>query len=242
MEEEIWLKTSFTEEDVLNWPCPHCNKGLLQPVRNKGFDCEETIDSKENRQRNPDWEPEWMQFICCVKLICNTCQGVVVSVGEATLTPSYSEEYQYIYEFTPKFFYPSLNIININKKWPEKIRQTIKESFALFWVNPASCANKIRVALELLMIEQKIEKFPKNLNKRIDKEFRKKESELADLILAVKWIGNEGSHLGSLKRQDIIDAYSILEHALNKLYDDREKMIKNKATKINKHKGVPKTD
>lgn len=92
------------------------------------------------------------------------------------------------------------------------------------------------------MIEQKIEKFPKNLNKRIDKEFRKKESELADLILAVKWIGNEGSHLGSLKRQDIIDAYSILEHALNKLYDDREKMIKNKATKINKHKGVPKTD
>ena len=58
-------------------------------------------------------------------------------------------------------------------------------------------------------------------------------------LLAIKWIGNEGSHPEkSLTKNDVIDLYEILEHVLSELFENKSKTILAKAKKINKAKGI----
>ncbi|AVR45432.1 hypothetical protein C7S20_09200 [Christiangramia fulva] len=64
--------------------------------------------------------------------------------------------------------------------------------------------------------------------------------ELTDLLIAIKWIGNTGSHLGDLETIDILEAYKLLEFALNRLYANPEKEIKKITKDINKRKGTRK--
>ena len=77
-----------------------------------------------------------------------------------------------------------------------------------------------------------------NLHNRIDK-LAKQHSELKELLLAIKWIGNEGSHPEkSLTKNNVIDLYEILEHVLSELFENKSKSILAKAKKINKAKGI----
>ena len=67
-------------------------------------------------------------------------------------------------------------------------------------------------------------------------EYRKKNQQLADLLLAVKWIGNSGSHDSKITKDDTLDAYRILEYVLTKLYSNNETELIKMATQINKMK------
>ena len=55
-----------------------------------------------------------------------------------------------------------------------------------------------------------------------------KRPEIAYRLHAIKWVGHEASHSGSLKRSDVLDAFEILESILDDLYtrqDDRIEVI-----------------
>jgi hypothetical protein len=54
--------------------------------------------------------------------------------------------------------------------------------------------------------------------------------------LALKWIGNDGSHDENLNKNDLKDAYQILEKILIKVFNESEKKIQQKVKKINKKK------
>ena len=162
---------------------------------------------------------------------------------------NYQDEYieDYNEVFYPLYFNPPLNIFQINEKCPEDIKNEIIDSFKLFWNDLPSCANKIRTSLEMLMNQQKVKKTfiqrgtRKNLSlhKRIE-EFKNTKPEIADFLLAIKWIGNSGSHVGKLEKVDVLDAYELLEHSLNKLFDDKEAELKKKTIEINKRRGTRK--
>ncbi|GAA3482233.1 hypothetical protein GCM10018966_067650 [Streptomyces yanii] len=62
--------------------------------------------------------------------------------------------------------------------------------------------------------------------------------EEADLLEAVKWIGNDASHEDSLSVADVLDGVELLEHALRLLYDTRPVVLKERATRINKQRGT----
>jgi hypothetical protein len=57
--------------------------------------------------------------------------------------------------------------------------------------------------------------------------------------MAIKWIGNKGSHLGGIEKNDLLDAYELLEYSLNKLYNDPSKRLDKIAKRIIKRKGKP---
>lgn len=61
----------------------------------------------------------------------------------------------------------------------------------------------------------------------------------ADLVLAVKWIGNVGSHDHSLRIFDVLDGVEILDHTLEQIYDSTRDEIKRKAADIAARKGIP---
>lgn len=251
MEIKTWLKDSFSKGKVPDWKCPSCGNGLLKIEPNQ-FHFEETKLSLSWHSHD-DWEPEFIQYRFHGTLKCTNCNDFVSFLGNGSLDHvhyyNYQDEYIEDYKevFSPTYFDPPLNIIHINPKCPEDIKQEIINSFKLFWNDLPSCANKIRTSLEMLMNQQKVKKtYTRNgsrrnltLHKRIE-EFKLTKPEIADYLLAIKWIGNSGSHIGKLEKVDVLDAYELLEHSLNKLFDDKEVELKKKTKEINKRRGTRK--
>lgn len=123
---------------------------------------------------------------------------------------------------------PPIDIIKIPEEIPEKISVALKESFSLFWGHPSSAGNEIRKTLEIFMDElgvkekgtsDKGDEFDLTLHARIE-EFgkNKKYKGLSKKLLAVKWLGNAGSHKKELSKEDIFDAYRVLAHVLDEIF------------------------
>lgn len=53
----------------------------------------------------------------------------------------------------------------------------------------------------------------------------KKNGQLADKLMAIKWVGNAGSHADVVAENDLLDAYDILCFVLDELYVKRSKRI-----------------
>jgi hypothetical protein len=244
--------TSFTINNIPVWSCPSCNNGHLMLLAEQ-FHFEETKLSLSWR-KDDDWEPDFINYLFHGTLRCKNCGDYITFLGTGSVNHDYfydqiSKEYEeaYIDTFKPLYFNPPLNLIQIHEKCPENIIDEIRDSFKLFWNDLPSCANKIRSSLELLMDHQNVNKTflqgskrrKMSLHNRIIK-FKNKKPEIADYLLAIKWIGNTGSHVGELNETDIIDAYELLELSLNLLFDKNIEKLKKITKEINKRKGTRK--
>ena len=123
-------------------------------------------------------------------------------------------------------------------------RPTTRTSFKLYWLSPEACANSIRSVVEGLLTHFKVRLTSKNakgqrvllsLHARIDL-FRQTNPDLADALMAVKWIGNAGSHSRPIMREDLLDGYELMEHVLDELFVQREKRIARLSRQINRRK------
>lgn len=71
---------------------------------------------------------------------------------------------------------------------------------------------------------------------------KSKYKEAGHYFTAIKWIGNVGSHAADdkLKREDLLEAFEMLEKALDILYNPSSSILKKRAMKIIKRKGPVK--
>ncbi len=59
-----------------------------------------------------------------------------------------------------------------------------------------------------------------------------------DMLLAIKWLGNAGSHgHGKITIDDVMDSYELTEHILAEIFEPKIKKLKAIAKKINRKKG-----
>jgi hypothetical protein len=102
------------------------------------------------------------------------------------------------------------------------------------------------VAVEALLTDKHIPTYskpakgksrkPLSLHDRIA-VFRLKDAENAELLEAVKWLGNYGSHhMSNLKVEDVFIAADMLETVIARTYDPQPSLA-HTAKKINKKKG-----
>jgi len=252
MNVNLWLHTKFQKNSKIDWPCPNCNNASLSIAKDK-FIFEETAETKACKNE-VFFEYEWITYVFTGILFCKNCENSTVFSGNGNVehysyvdyaTNEYEEGYDTHY--SPKFFEPTLNLFVVPENCPEKITEEIKNSFKLFWIDLASCANKIRISLEMLMNELKVSKTKVVKNSRVrltlhDRiiEYKKKNSEVGTFLEAIKWIGNSGSHIGNLERIDLLETYQLLEFSLNKLYDKSEEELKKITTQIIARKGKRK--
>ncbi|MGH9752654.1 MAG: DUF4145 domain-containing protein [Blastocatellia bacterium] len=228
------------------WPCPTCHLATLE-LSSQTLKRVETRKSKL-RHKDPRWDRDWeeSQFSCF--LVCKTCQETVVVAGEVKVEagPDDEEPYSVIYEdrYIPRFVSPAPRIINIPKTAPPEIQKELQKSFQLYWLDVESCANRIRSCIEALLDYQRVKKTVINkkgkrvklsLHNRIE-EFKKKSSALANLSMAIKWLGNAGSHTSAITRNDIQDACKMMEHLLAEIYDPPAKNLAKMAKQINRSK------
>ena len=247
------FKSSFRGKGLTKWNCPTCGKGLLK-VKPGTFHYEETRNSKRARSSG-DWEPDWIEYLYSCLLECNnsTCREFVSSSGVGST-------YQYMYDekgmpyldyrdhFSPKYFSPHLKIFDYHQNIPDEVTDELEKSFSLFFCDPPSSANHIRIALEDLLTYMEIDKCDdKNgepiylsLHSRI-KLLPKKYHDIQDIFMAVKWLGNAGSHSGTVSADDVLDAYELMQKLLAEVFNDEGEKIKKLANKINKQKGPTKS-
>lgn len=233
---------SFNRKLWLDWevrkPCPTCNVGTLIPPSKEKAHQSETVDSREN---NYEYKSE---YVFSVHLRCNNCEDVVVASGRKLEEYPYFKGGRVLKSIIPVSFYPAPKIITLPISCPASVGKVLNESFALYWLDLSSCANKIRIAIEILLNELNVISSTQtnkgkqilSLHKRIE-EFGYSNAEVAKCLLAIKWIGNAGSHLSEVTKDDVLNAYELLEYSLDELYDDRKKKIRELSDKINSAKG-----
>lgn len=250
MPQDLRLLARWVTKD--GWPqvtCPVCGDGHLVIEELKE---EATAAAKQEQLRHPDWDPTWIRGYFHGQLRCGlgVCKEQVVVAGDYAVDVDVTEDgrTEYVDFYILRFAYPPLKLISIPVSTPDKVREAIERAGAVVWTDPGSAANRLRTAIEELLTSYGMRRFViskaskrvrLSTHQRID-EFRKHESVAAETLMAVKWIGNEGSHEGSLTVGDVLDGAELLAHALRLLYDRTEEEMARKVRAINRRKGLPR--
>lgn len=255
---EIYKKflKGFHRDDGVPFDCPECNKSTLFIDQDSWLQ-KERISSVLEREQNDFYEAEWVKYTYTGTLKCLNpkCGEVVITSGSGSVIEEYTDycldsdgypgpcEREYKDIFFPKYFYPTLAFFDIPKKTPQCIKAVITEAFSLTPNSPSAAANKIRTAIEILATEFSIK--PKtskgdaiSLHNRI-----KNMSPLnplnnyKDSLLAIKYIGNAGSHeVDIVSFDELFDSYQIIEDLLKRIYPE-ENIINEIVRVINANEG-----
>jgi Domain of unknown function (DUF4145) len=250
------LKLPFTENRTPDWVCPTCEKGVLR-IKKGTFFKEEGCESRDHSEEA--WEPEWIRYVYSCLLVCTNdqCAEVVSSSGVGSVQGGMyfdehgdpQEDYQDI--FRPKFFEPHLKLIDIPGKCPKSVSRPLHQSCRLFFVSPSAASNSVRVAIEELLTDMKVKRYDVQGGKRRFISLHQrigmmpaKYKEIKDIILAIKWLGNAGSHgdnsAAAVSMDDVLDSYEFTEHILQEIYTSKSKKLAALAKKVNKKKGPVK--
>ena len=248
---EIWKRSMgpVAVNELPLWPCPTCNKGKLLLDR-KSLACEmsheryrpiefERDDFEENKLLGffvalgeAVERMQWNQARFCALLKCDNqgCNERVSMSGRAEMPSAIQVALQKQSGFIlterilPEYFSPPLQIIRLRAEYPEPVRIELIRSFTIFFSEPNSAGNRLRVAIERLLDAQTVPSG--KLHHRLD-EFSKRERDLAEMLMAIKWLGNEGSHSDKLTKEDVLNGYEVFSFVLLQLYvvaQDRHKM------------------
>jgi hypothetical protein len=176
------------------------------------------------------------------------CGEVVVVSGQYRREFQYDEGYDgeevqhsitdhYVTRMTP-----APHMIEIPKALSEECSTQIKEAFELFWVDLAACANRLRIAVELLLdflsIARLAGRKTLTLHERIDLLDTAKPGH-KEILTALRHVGNVASHEGEVNRGFVLDCFELLEESLVELVEDRRAKLTAKAQRIIAGKGKP---
>lgn len=228
--EDFWLGMTP------NWNCPHCSAGKII-IDESMFIYQETDESLAERNHEA-WELNWIEYHFIGTLTCTKCKDNTFFTGTGTVFDFQSPEtgeHEPEKRFKPKYFLPALSLMDIPEGCPESVRKTIQESFSVAWASFSGAGSLVRASIETL-IDEIAPDLEGTLGNKIN-FYTKRDQITGELLKAVKWLGNTGSHEASLEEHDLASAYKILELALMNLYGEKNVEITNIAKLINSSKG-----
>jgi hypothetical protein len=240
-----WLE-QFSE--LPHWGCTTCGKGQLVPMPGKLL-VEETGPSIEAHSYD-EWEPDWIIGRFAGFLQCNykACKEVASISGNSPVEVyenhnefEHTQEVKHHYEI--KAIFPAPLPIVVPAAVPEKMKEVIGSASALVWASAEGAGNQLRQVVELFLDEMGIPGTTAtggfiSAHDRI-LQFAQTDAENGDALLAVKWLGNSSSHPGGLSREDILDAFDMIEFVLENKYGTTKAVLKAKIAAINAAKGPP---
>lgn len=204
---------------------------------------------REMHEMHEQWGPSWIgeeDGIFSALLICGSsqCRQPVAVGGVQTyrINEGDAEHGQFVEFFQAKTFYPPLVLLDPPARVPAPVVEAIDKASGVLWLSAGAAGNLLRQAVEALLTAKRVRKTsPKNgrrldLHQRLD-EYKKRDPEMADVLMAVKWIGNVGSHKDALSIDDVLLGAEILGLALHNLYDKRDAELLRSARRIVKSKG-----
>ena len=241
--------SSFSKGQQPPWICPTCLAGNLRFIKNN-FLRKEDFRSRKNSEED-QFDPSWVTYVFSGLLCCTNdqCREIVSCSGTGTVERIiFEDEFMQDYQdnFHAKYFEPPLRIINIPTSCPQEVSAPLEESFSMYFISPKATLNNVRIAIEQLLTKIGVKRYSLNkkrkrillmLHDRI-KLLPVKYEHLKDQMLAVKWIGNVGSHSHEdVSSDNVLDTYEMVENILQEIYSPKAKALNQRAKKINKKKG-----
>ena len=246
----LW-KEPLSKNYVPSWHCPVCAGGYLKQ-KPDSLHFWETSDSRKSHEHEA-WDPEWIVYRFSALLVCNNerCQEpvAVTGLGKVDLVQTSDDgDSDYIEFFYPAHVSPAPAFIVISNDYPEEVIAELNHSFVASWSDFSSAGNHIRAAVERLLDhlkEPKTRLGQAGKRERLSLHTRivglaRRDKDLSDSLLAVKWLGNAGSHTNELTQVDIFDALDILDVILDDLFVRHRARVKKLVTTSNKNKGPAK--
>lgn len=226
-----------------HWPCPTCNKGFFAKSVEK-FWIEETGPSKSARDHEL-WDTDWInkRFVGFLDCSMPACREIATVSGSSSIDYDQTGEDEHVEDIilNVEFISPSPIPISCPEQTPPLILSSVIKASSLIWMSPESSANLIRQAVECLMDEVGIPSVKSNGNpiKLHDRilSFQASDPENGDVLLATKWLGNSGSHVGGLSRDDVMDAFDMIEFVLENRYGTTKADLMAKVAAVNAAKG-----
>jgi hypothetical protein len=245
LDREIFEKISFCDDQIPKYPCPSCGRGQLNL---KSLQSEFTAQTKLYKDEEWfDWE-DHADFVFNGMLCCSSCEEVVFVVGNGKpISYEYEDEtgrqcQDLFSSHIVKYFQPSLKLIECPSQVSNEFQEQINGAFCLYFISPSACCNSIRCAVEVLLtdwgvpLKEEGGKYT-SLGNRLNM-LPEKYSEYLDMLKAVKWLGNSGSHADQMfSHGDALDGLEMLEYVLNRVYDQHGPRLIAMAGRINEHKG-----
>ena len=237
----------LTKTRAPNWPCPTCGGGHYRI--NKGsfnFD----MDSATRESVHLEWfGPEHYSYKFVVTAECDNdaCKefATIAGVGRVEEYGDWeTQKIEYFEKFQPKYFSPSPRLITIPKSCPSEIIVELDKAFTNSWEDYSSSGNHLRSAVERLLDDLKIKASVVKRNKRTrlslhDRivQLQTTLPEIHDFLLAIKWMGNAGSHADNLSRDQLFDAFDVFEEVLRIIYAKHPNAVRKIVKAVNLKRG-----
>lgn len=235
------------------WLCPSCGQGFL--IAKQSLLKVPTAGSRDETALNLAWHPlEVVENRFARAYICNnkSCRESAIAVGVhkyirvdncgCDICQERGEHYSEILKIT--WVDPSPDLIRIYAACPPSVADILRRVFCDAWSSPAAALNGVRVALEAMAEAEGIS--PKNsdggfksTHKRIEElcDYLRLEPEVKNRLLAIKWLGNAGSHHGVAEQVDVFDALDILELVFEELHNKHVARVNSRVKEVLHAKG-----
>lgn len=233
---------SFVGAPNQKFLCPTCCEGLMVPDATTFFEVEPAFS--KNAHSHEAWDPDWIKTRFTYRAVCNNgdCSEVAFVSGRGGAEQGYIDQGEIgYYDYCRiETIFPAPNLIPIPEEAPYEIKTLLKKCFALYWVDTSAAANAMRASLEALMDEMKIPSSQPtkagkvvtlNLHSRIEL-WSATHQDYADLCLALKEVGNLGSHGETVSDKHFFGALEIYSHVLQQLFENSAAKMKGLAEEI----------
>jgi hypothetical protein len=192
------------------------------------------------------WDPDWIDYGFTAWAECqhSACKQRYALAGKGSVGAEQDEDGDISWKdyFDLKFSFPVLRPIKVSKKCQEDVASELDQAFALYWNQPSASAGRLRVALELLLDHIGVPRRKRDgggklkdlsLHTRLE-NFSKSAPLVGPQLMALKALGNTGSHQGSVTKGDLLDALEVLEHALDEILEERSKRVLELSKRLTK--------
>lgn len=225
------LGSWFPKESWPQLPCGECSTGSLQ------VGTPNDIDVNKRFRDHEAWEPEWISGHFTVEAVCinQKCNSTALIAGRMKVDVDVNErghwngEYEMFFEV--QYCEPPLRLLRVPERTPEDVKGAVVAASKVIWLDPSSGANRLRSATEYLLDDLGVPSL-RSAHARIER-LGESRSDVATVLEAVKWIGNDGSHTAGSPLKDVLEGVLLFEHALELVYDDRAEELTKRAEEIN---------
>ena len=235
--------------------CPECGAGTVSFGKPTEF-----VTAEMEKAREHDlYDPEWERGTFVAKGTCGAshCLQVVIATGtwrvDYKTTGGYPQSYsdQFATFYQVRQVHPPISLMELPEGAVNEAIGSVADGLltagAVLFSAPGLAATALRGCIErFLSIEGIARKTDKGGFRQLDQrlvEWREQDAAregVADLMLAVKWLGNTGTHEDSaLTVSDVLDGVRLLNEAFHRLYVSPA--ITAAAAAINASKGPAKT-
>jgi Domain of unknown function (DUF4145) len=220
--------------------CPVCRSASLE-LTHEHFESLDSIASRDDEY----WEPQWVHgffygSLSCPRTPCGN-RYVVAGRWKVDHESGAAQDIGHGEHFSVTYILPAFPLMEYPDGVPDKIREAIAGASQVLLSDASAAANRIRSAIEVLLDSQRVPKFQAgsrsrrlSTHARIE-QFKTKNPGAATHLMAMKWIGNIGSHEREiLPLPMVLDGMEHFARALELIYDRTEKALERRAATINR--------